>query len=312
MFGLLKRPSDAKGRIGLAIHGDQIALAIVTREGDSVLLTRCEMLSIDPAGGAQAIVGALRAGGLPRLPASVVLHAEDYQLVIVEAPDVPPAEMRTAIRWRLKDAIDFRVEEAIIDVFDVPARNRGGNGRMMYAVAARRKAVDRYAAALNSFPTFDVIDVPELCLRNLAAGLPGAADGIAILYLGDTGATMVLVRGSTFYFARQMDFKATQRSAASSDANAQLDTAGIVLELQRSLDYYESHFDQPPITQIAVAPGGPRADTLMAALRRDTGFEIGVLDLSSMLSYASPVAPECQSACLMAVGAAMRADSRPL
>jgi MSHA biogenesis protein MshI len=311
VFGLLKRNAGTKGRIGLAFNRDQIALAVVTRESNSALLTRCEVLPVDPAGGTEAICTAVRAAGLPRLPVSVVLHPEDYQLAMVEAPDVPPAELRAAMRWKLKDAIDFRVEEAVIDVFDVPARNRGGSGRMMYAVAARRKAVEAYAAALASVPSFDVIDVPELCLRNLAAGLPGAASGIAILHLGDTGATMVLVRGSTFYFARQMHFKATQRVGAT-DENVQQDTAAIVLELQRSLDYYESHFDQPPITKIAVSPSGSSTDDLVVALKRDTGFEVGALDLNSMLTYAIPVAPEIQSACLMASGAAMREEHRSL
>jgi MSHA biogenesis protein MshI len=312
VFGLLKRNADAKGRIGLAFNRDHIALAVVTRESNSALLTRFEVLPVDPAGGTEAICSAVRAAGLPRLPVSVVLNLEDYQLAMVEAPDVPPAELRAAMRWKLKDAIDFRVEEAIIDVFDVPARSRGASGRMMYAVAARRKAVERYAAALASVPSFDVIDVPELCLRNLAARLPGAAGGIAILHLGDTGATVVLVRGSTFYFARQMHFKTTQRVAAASDESAPLDTAAIVLELQRSLDYYESHFDQPPITKIAVAPSGAGADDLVAALKRDTGFEVGALDLSSMLTYAVPVAPEIQNSCLMAAGAAMREEHRSL
>lgn len=312
MFGLLKRPADARGRIGLAINRDQIALAVVTRDGKSAVLERCEVLAVDPAGDAEAVYAALRAAGLPRLPASVVMQSEDYKLAMVEVPDVPPAELRAAMRWRLKDAIDFRVEEAIIDVFEVPARNRGGTGRMMYAVAARRSAVERYAAALTSVPSFDVIDVPELCLRNLAAGLPGAAGGIAILHFGDAGATMVLVRGSTFYFARQMDFETIQRGAASPNADSQLDTTGIVLELQRSLDYYESHFDQPPITKIAVSPGGSRADALVAALKRDTSFEVHALDLNSMLNLATPVEPEIQSACVMAVGAAMRVEHRSL
>ena len=68
---------------------------------------------------------------------------------------MPPAELRAAMRWRLKDSIDFRVEDAVIDVFDVPDQNRGGHGRMMYAVAARRSAVDAHTAALAATPGFD-------------------------------------------------------------------------------------------------------------------------------------------------------------
>jgi len=300
VFGLLKRNLAAKGRIGVALSRDRIALAVVSREG-GMLLQRCEVLSVDPDGGPDAATAVMRAAGLPRFPLSVVLQSEDYQLSLVEAPEVPPAELRAAMRWRLKDVIDFRVEDAIIDVFDVPPQNRGAHGRMMYAVAARKAAIDRYAAVLASQASFDVVDVPELCLRNLASALPQAAGGIALLHLGETAASVILVRGSTFYFARQMDLRA-----------GELDSDGIVLELQRSLDYYERHFDQPPILRIAISPGGPRAQALAAALNRDTGFEVAELDLNSLLSCAAPVAPDTQAACLLAVGAALREERRTL
>lgn len=301
MFGLLKNRSAVKGRIGLSFDRDRISIAVVMREANQLLLDRCEVLPIDPQGGVEAAAAAVRGANLPRLAVSAVLRAEDYQLALVEAPDVPPAELRAAMRWRLKDAIDFRVEDAVIDVFDVPAQNRGTQGRMMYAVAARRAGVDRCASALVSVPAFDVVDVPELCLRNLASGMPEAAGGIALLYLSESTATVILVRGTTFYFARQMNLGANQ-----------LDSGGIVLELQRSLDYYERHFDQPPITRIAISPGGARAQALAEELNRDTGFIVTELDLNSLLRCATPVGLEAQGACLLAVGAAMREERRSL
>jgi MSHA biogenesis protein MshI len=220
------------------------------------------------------------------------------------------------MRWRLKDTIDFRVEDAVIDVFDVPDQNRGGNGRMVYAVAARRSAVDRHTGALAGTPRFDVIDVPELCLRNLAALLPASAAGVALLYLGETRLSIVLVRGRTFYLARQMDLavgKAAGRGAPSRSAvDDRIDAGAVVLELQRSLDYYERHFDQPPITRIAVSPAGARATHLAEELGRETGFEVMTVDLNTLLSCAAPIAPEHQAACLLAVGAALREEHRSL
>jgi len=312
VFGLFKRRASAQGRIGIAMDRESVAIAVVLRDAGQLRLTRCEVLAVDAAGGPEAMAAILRSAGLPHLPISSVLRTDDYQLALVEAPDVPPAELRAAMRWRLKDAIDFRVEDAVVDVFDVPAQNRGGHGRMMYAVAARRDAVERCAAALSASPAFDVVDVPELCLRNIASGLPGVAGGIALLHLGEVAATVILVRGTTFYFARQMDLQAIQRTAAAKDSGAVVDSTGIVLELQRSLDYYERHFDQPPITRIAVSNCGAHALALMQDLNRDTGFEVTALDLNSVLQCAVPIAPETQAACLMAVGAAMREEHRSL
>jgi MSHA biogenesis protein MshI len=290
---------------------NQIAVAVVQREGDFNHLTRCGMLTLPDAEGADTLAAVMKNAGLPRLPVSAVLAAEDYQLALVEAPDVPPAELRAAMRWRLKDAIDFRVEDAVIDVFDVPSQSRGGHGRMMYAVAARRAAVERYSAALAPLSTFDVIDVPELCLRNLAAGLPAAAGGLALLHLGETTASVVLVRGTTFYFSRQMEMLASRKNSAGSDG-AGVDSEGIELELQRSLDYYERHFDQPPITRIAISGAGLQAQALMESLNRDTGFEVTALDLTALMSCDVSLESHAPPACWLAVGAALREERRSL
>ena len=312
MFKLLKKSAVAKGRVGLALGPNQVAVAVMRRDRGTPVLEHCELISMGPASGTDAASAVLRAAGLPHMPVSTVLRPDDYQLVLIEAPDVPPAELRAAMRWRLKESIDFRVEDAVIDVFDVPDQSRGGHGRMMYAVAARRSAVERYASALASIPTFDVVDVPELCLRNLAALLPAAAAGVALLYLGETTASIVLVRGTTFYFARHMNLQATLNVAAAHDPGARLDAGSVVLELQRSLDYYERHFDQPPITRIAVAPAGTRATELALDLGSETGFEVSTFDLNVLLSCATPIEPMTQASCLLAVGAALREEHRSL
>jgi MSHA biogenesis protein MshI len=301
-----------KGRVGLAFAPNHLALAVMRREGAQPVLERCEILPLDGSAGAEASLAAIRAAGIPRIPVSTVLSPADYQLALVEAPEVPPAELRAAMRWRLKDSIDFRIEEAVIDVFDVPDQNRGGHGRMMYAVAARRSAVTAHTQALAGTTGFDAIDVPELCLRNLAALLPMASAGVALLHLGETTANIVLVRGKTFYLARQVDLDAGPEKAAVEARNGRINAAGIVLELQRSLDYYERHFDQPPITRIAVSPAGPRADELARELGRETGFEVATLDLNTLLSCKASIEPSHQASCLLAVGAALREEQRTL
>lgn len=315
MFGLLKKAVAARGRVGVAFGRDLAAVAIVRREpGSAPILDRCETVPFDRTSTPASIAQLLQRLALPRLPTSTVLRTEDYQLALVEAPDVPPAELRAAMRWRLRDAIDFRVEDAVIDVIDVPSQGRSGQSRMLYAVAARRTAVERHAAQLDGVAAFDVVDVPELCLRNLAALVPTADRGVALLHLGETAATVVLVRGRTFYFARQMDLQATLRYSLteSKPIEGRVDPTGVVLELQRSLDYYERHFDQPPITRIAIAPAGPRADMLAADLRQETGLEVEPLDLNALLRCPQPVDPPTQATCLLAVGAALREEHRSL
>jgi len=314
VFGLSKKTAMARGRVGLCMQDQQLAIAVVRRDAPgSAVLERCELLSVPGGGTADSRTALLRGAGLPRMALSCALQPGDYQLVTVEAPDVPPAELRAAMRWRLKDLIDIRIEDAIIDVFAVPSPARAAQGRMMYAVAARRSIVEGLSTTLAEIPQFDVVDIPELCLRNLVALLPAAQGGVALLHLGEQSAAVIVVRGTTYYFSRQMSLRgAMNLDAEAAGAIADIDAAAVVLELQRSLDYYERHFDQPPITRLVIAPAGARAQALATELARESGFELSLLDLNTLMTCTTPVPAELQASCLLAVGAALREERRSL
>jgi MSHA biogenesis protein MshI len=305
VFGQLQRSSAARVRVGVVSTREQTAIVALGRTAGRPTLEYC---AVQPRGQG-TIAESLRAAGFARAPVSAVLLPGEYQLAMIEAPDVLPAEMRAAVRWKLREAIDFHVDDAIVDVFDLPAQGRRAQGRMMYAVAARRSAVAEHAARLEGLRGFDVVDVPELCLRNLAALVPGAANGVALLYLGETAATVVLVRGTTLYLARHLDLEATLRFDG---RGVPLDAANVALQLQRSLDYYESHYDQPPIGEIVVAPAGPRAAVLAQELATETGLRVGTFDFAERFECREAPPADVQTACFLAAGAALRDEKRSL
>lgn len=303
VFGFLKPSSAARSRVGITFVGGDAVVAVVQRpSGSRPVLERCLRLP------AIALVGSLRDSGHFKSPMSIALQPGDYQLAMIEAPDVLPAELRAAVRWKLRDAIDFHVDDAVVDVFDLPAEGRRAQGRMMYAVAAHRAAVERHTRALGGAGGLDVVDVPELCLRNLAALLPAAEQGVALLHLDDTRATVVLVRGRTLYLARHLELQ----SGLAPDGSAAVDASSVALQLQRSLDYYESHYDQPPIAEIAVTPSGPRATALAEGLAAETGLRVAVFDVGAHFDCEPVPSPDLQADALYAIGAALRAEKRTL
>jgi len=46
----------------------------------------------------------------------------DSNLVMLEKPDVANNELRQAVRWRIKDSLSFDVNNAIVDVFEIPGQ----------------------------------------------------------------------------------------------------------------------------------------------------------------------------------------------
>jgi MSHA biogenesis protein MshI len=297
--------------MGVLPGESQTAIALVrSRKEGRPLLRHCSVHSVTDGAAGNALVSLTRDRALTRAPVSGVVRTEDYQLVQVEAPDVQPAEMRAAVRWRLRDALNFDVEEAVFDVFEIPDPPRRTHNRMMFAVAARNTAVQRVASSIASYVRgFDVIDIPEMCQRNLSALLPQDKKGVAFLTLSDTFAQLVLTREGVLYIARRIDMARAYDATGFGDLpSAGLDVSSLALELQRSLDYYESHYDQTPVTQLVIAPGDDRASRLAEALRNETSLQISLFDVASVFEVAPGVSADLDWDRLMALGAALRSD----
>jgi MSHA biogenesis protein MshI len=256
-------------------------------------------------------------------PISSVLEPADYELLQVESPDVLPAEFKAAVRWRLKGAIDFPVEDAVIDVFDMPGQAHRGGSKMMFVVAAKRRAIERQTAILKSAARhIDVVDIPELALRNLASLLPESEQGLILLWLLQKSAQLIVIKQSTLYFARHVHLSGNDAAGAgagagaganaNADAEAELpDVEAIALELQRSTDYFESQFQQAPLAELIIAPRSDYSARLAQALSKHTSMRVQSIDLASVLDLAPGLEPsDCCS--LLAIGAALREDSTKL
>ena len=245
---------------------------------------------------------------LAQAAVSAVLSTDAYQLVQVEAPEVRPEELRGAVRWKLKDIINFPPSEAIVDVFDIPEQARYVESRMIYAVAARAEAVQRVVSLVKPrVRGFDCVDIPEMCLRNIAALLPQDEQGVALIALSDTFAQLTLTCRGILYLARRIDL--SRRAMGSpGEAAAEVDVPSLALELQRSLDYYESHFDRPAITEVILASGDDRAERLLGDLGTATGHSVTLLEVPDLFDIADGVEPDTRWPGLVALGAALRSE----
>lgn len=240
-----------------------------------------------------------------RIPITLVMASEHYELLLVEAPRVEPSELRAAVRWKVKNLIDFHIDDAVIDVFEIPGqRNRPQGQSMMYAIAARarriREQVDLFADAdLN----LQVIDVADMALRNLAAQLDDDVRGVAMLYLGDDNGLVTLTHQGSLYLSRRLETGSRQLAERGTEAGDQ-----IMLEIQRSLDYYDSHFSQPPIGSVRVLPGFDGHEELVSQLSDGLDVEAGGYDPEAVLRCDTPLPAEHLSSLLLAIGGALRRE----
>ena len=133
----------------LVMTPDGVASATVKQvKNGKPLLQRCAYDALAP-GQEMAALLTKSVTGMGKAPCSTLLDSSDYQLLMVEAPEVPSSELKAAIRWRIRDLIDFHIDDAVLDVFDAPPSGARGVQEHLYTVVTRSALVkekSRYAA----------------------------------------------------------------------------------------------------------------------------------------------------------------------
>ena len=228
-----------------------------------------------------------RAAKSLRIPRSgkraLLLGEPDYRIHMVDAPNVPPSELKAAMKWRLKEIIDFPVEEASYDILDLPADRRGSDqSHNVYAVAAKREVLRRYVERLDKarLPV-SVIDIPETAQRNIAALYEEENRAVAFLYLGESDALLTVSAQRELYLARRLDISLAQIRKVEGDARSDL-FYRIMLELQRTLDNFERQFSFVAIGKLLLGPE-PEETGLRDYLIANLGIKVEAADLATSL-----------------------------
>lgn len=314
MFRPFKRALSRNIRAGVMKDGQRIELAVVRRHSDGTLSIDADNVAnrdedIDWARDSHA---GIDHEDLQNARVSTVLHADSYSMQLVEAPDVPAAEMRDAVRWRIQNLIEFPIGEAAIETFEMPPQRHSAGQSMLHVIVAHRDEIQREVdhirrAGLN----LDVIDIPELCVRNVAVRLPQDADGVAFLHFTDECGYLTITRQGVLYMIRRIETRRGELADQPDDVFSLLErSAGVALEVQRSLDFYESHYDCPPVNELVLGPG-PNLDTHASTLAENLGISVSRLNLDDLFTVGTEIRPDVQSDCLVAIGAALRCDDNP-
>lgn len=248
---------------------------------------------------------------LDRYRCTTLLKSGEYQMVQVEAPNVPAAEARTAVRWRIKDMIDYPVEAATVDAVFIPAAaGAAGHSPQMFVVAAKNDVIAATVRPFNEADiALDVIDIPELAQRNLAQRYEEEGRGLAFLGFDDSGGLLTFTCGGELYQYRRIDVPLANFAGAGTELR-QGSYDRIVLELQRSLDHFDRQFRHVAISRVLISPV-PGAEDMRDYLAANLDVPVAVLDLSRAVDFPRIPElrePERQAQCLHAIGAAMREE----
>ena len=314
-MALFARTKKREGLLATAFSADGVCAAVVRRQSEGKVQVRAAAFYAGAGASAATAAATLEKLSKEMQAASyrntTLLNSPDYQLLSLEAPNVPPEELKTAIGWRLKDMLDFPLAEATIDVFDIPPdQNAPVRGQSVFAVAARNGAVSaRQGLFSGAKVSLSVIDIPEMAQRNIAALLETPGRGLAMLSFDGDGGLLTVNFNAELYLSRRIDVKLAQLREAGDEQRAQYHDK-ITLELQRSFDHFERQFHFINVARLMLAPTG--VDGLHGYLADNLYMPVEALDLSAIFELSD--VPQLQDAASQArffltLGAALRQEA---
>lgn len=305
----MRKDVSTRARTALSFPPGQLHLARVSRQRQRPLVERLDSF----ATAADARLSALQRlrrelGGA----CSSLLGAGEYQLLQSERPELEGAELKEALRWKVKDTLDFPVDNATLDSFDIRTEGAAAaRGRQCFVVVANNAVLaQRIRLFQAAAVAIDVIDIPELAQRNVAALFEPENRGLVVLNFNAEGGLLTFTYKAELYVVRRIEIGLEQLEQADEARRGELFDR-IALEVQRSIDNFERMYNFITLARLMTADL-PTVPGLLDCLRNYLSLSVAALDLAEVVDF--PAIPELrnprrQAECLLTIGAAMRGEA---
>ena len=299
--------------IGISIEEHNIAMVHLhgNEIGNLVVKVHSSVQSGDAATQKKALLHFVEKHQLQGFPCCCVLASNTYTPGLIEAPKVQPSEVNEAVRWAIKDLIDYSTEHAVVAAFELPLVRASDNVKMSYAVVVHDHIINELTDLITAVGLqLRYIDIQELCLRNLAMLHPENRKGSLFLRMSKQGGHIVVTHKDELFISRKMELSLQKylvteeylRQDAIADDEV-LDN--LALDVQRSMDYCSSMFRHCPANTIILSPSEIDVTAVATYLEKHLGMPTFKLDLNEHIWFEQQITAEVQKNCLMAIGAGL-------
>ncbi len=202
----------------------------------------------------------------------------DVQLFQLEKPAVSDEELLQAVSWKINDLINYDVETAVVDVFQLPPSPKSPVN-YINAVVANEIVVGGYVESIKqSELALKAIDVHELVTKNYCKTLDENDKAMAVLQLSDNSGLVTIYYEQDLYVAR--DFKIGLLDIEASLGSDETIYDSLLLELQRSMDYFESTFGLAMVQKMIIFPQTPGTMRMANYVQNYVAYELDFAEVN--------------------------------
>ena len=199
-----------------------------------------------------------------------LLSYELYQTYHTDSPNVLDKEMPEALKWQIKDQLEFAVEDVLISYYR-PNHPDPDNNQVV-AVSVEKKLIDSLVALTKEIGLeLNAIEIEELAIGH---GLePHLTAEKIVGYVGENRSGLVF----NFYQANKLVFSrykkgqylpVKQEQEFSLDSDNQQQADAFLLETQRTLDYVISQLFRKPVDLILLQNKQGDSDSLAETINQ--------------------------------------------
>ena len=277
LFSTAKKESQ----IGIEFQHDGVAVAQVrTGKNNPGDIIRSEFVV---AAGQEAQVEALKDwvndNDLQKTPCNCLVANDDCDIYQVERPEVEDSEMIQALTWKIKDLINYDVANAVVDSYPMPISSKNKQ-QQVGVVAAREAVISSYVESIKATTLeLNALDIHELVRSNLEVVQHSAEQSLALLTLSAGNGLLSVYHDTDLYVSREFPIGIDQLELASSEDESTFDA--LLLEIQRSVDYFESFYGIGAVTNLRVYPQLNATEKMAMYLQNLSNFDIDFITFDS-------------------------------
>lgn len=252
---------------------------------------------------------------LSGMPVVVCLDASEYELQLVESPPVPAEELSAALSFRLTELVSEGAGDKVLQAFPLPSDAYRGRMTMAFAVITERSYLQDIVTFCQEHELqLSQIIINEIGTLNLLASVE-PEESVAVLRLEASSGAIYLYRNGALYFTRQISLGTEDLGLSSLNVseggmmmqpNSRIDV--LALELQRSMDYFESQLGLGAISQLWVLkPDGVDVTDALGDIEDRINTPVRLMSLESAFNRQEGEVPLTASLA-MALGGALGYD----
>ena len=243
----MKKGKNGTNYIGLVVQLDKIIAVHLAFKQEQWLLVSAKTVSYtNDSQLSESISKCINELDFDCVQLALVLPPHLYQIVQMDKPNLSIEEIKQSLPWTVKDLVTIPAESIIADFIENPIKQAGQEKISVFA-ANKTLLMPIINAVHKSKASLELITCEEFVLAGLLK-VDTAAHLVVYQHLGQEPSIQIVRDGSLLFSRRLRGFSRLPTMSVEDLSMGLLDS--LSLELQRSIDFFESQLKQPPLKSL--------------------------------------------------------------